>query len=104
MAEHPPRTGPRHEPERVYERASDPAEAVDRPLEPKATGEPLNLRDEPDPGLEQGQREDPHHRLNTPVGEPRADADSDPYRRPAPGDEDDRASGTRGAHPGAEAR
>ena len=42
-----PRTPPRHEPERVYERAADPAEAVDRPLEPKAGDGELVENDEP---------------------------------------------------------
>jgi hypothetical protein len=90
-----PRTNPRHEPERVYERAPDPAEAVNRPLEPKTSPEP--------PGAQEEAR-DPHHRLNTRVGEPDPAADSDPYRRPTPDDEADRASGTSGAHPGAEGR
>lgn len=93
-----PQTGPRHEPERVYERAADPAEAADAPLEPKAPNDELIARDEP------GQLPDepPHHRLNTPIGEVHADADSDPYREPDEQDEADRASGTRGSGQGAE--
>jgi hypothetical protein len=104
MADQAPRTGPRHEPERVYERASDPAEASNRPLEPKAPGEPLLQRDEPAPEIAGSEREDPHHRLNTPVGDPHVQADSDPYRPPRPDDERDRASGSSGAHRGAEER
>jgi hypothetical protein len=88
-----PRTGPRHEPDRLYERASDPAEAVDRPLEPKAPPEELNATDEPDGRAP----EDPHHRLNTRVGAPDPTADSDPYREYDEEDEADRASGTRGS-------
>lgn len=97
-----PRTNPRHEPERIYERGADPAEAVNRPLEPKT------------PSAEQAEAEarareagaplDPHHRLNTPVGEPSPEADSDPYRAETPDDDADRASGTMGTHPGAEGR
>lgn len=93
-----PQTGPRHEPERIYERAADPAEAVNRPLEPKAPGDELLETD--DPG--QLPDEDPHHRLNTSVGEPDPDADSDPYRTPGDQDESDRASGTTGSGQGAE--
>jgi hypothetical protein len=88
-----PNTGPRHEPDRVYERASDPAEAADRPLEPKSSSEELSERDEPHPHPDQ----DPHHRLNNPVGTPDPDADSDPYRPPSPDDDADRASGVRGS-------
>lgn len=88
-----PRTGPRHEPERIYERAADPAEAVDRTLEPKATADRLKSADEPG----EHQRADPHHRLNTSVGRPKAEADSDPYRPLDAQDEDDRASGTTGS-------
>ena len=90
-----PRTGPRHEPERIYERASDPAEAADRPLEPKSSHEPLSRTDTPEslPGAPA----DPHHALNTPVGEPDPDADSDPYRAATDEDDQDRASGVRGS-------
>ena len=93
-----PRTGPRHEPERIYERAADPAEASNRPLEPKSPQEPLKADDTPEPVSPT----DPHHGLNTPVGEPDPDADSDPYRQPTSEDDADRASGTSGAHQGAE--
>ena len=79
--------------EHVYERAADPAETADRPLEPKPSGEPRNARDEPSADAEQT---DPHHRLNTPVGEVDPAADSDPYRAPAPDDESEHASGVRG--------
>jgi hypothetical protein len=41
-----PNPGPRHEPERVYERAADPAEAVDRPLEPKSAQDELSVSDD----------------------------------------------------------
>lgn len=97
-----PRTGPRHEPERLYERASDPAEAADRPLEPKSSHEPLSATDEP--GGQAPAPADPHHALNSPVGEPDPDADSDPYRTAGDEDDDDRASGVRGSGQGAEDR
>jgi hypothetical protein len=93
MSSHHARTGPRHQPERVHERAADPAEAVNRPLEPKTPAA------DPDRGT---QSEDPHHQLNTPVGEPSPEADSDPYRPSTPDDEADHASGTSGANQGAE--
>jgi hypothetical protein len=95
-----PNPGPRHEPERIYERAADPAEAADRPLEPKSSQEELLDRDEPQPASDQ----DPHHRLNNPVGTPDPEADSDPYRPPSPDDEADHASGVRGSGEGAEDR
>lgn len=82
-----PRSRPRHEPERVYERAADPAEAADRPLEPKSSP--------PEHG---------RHPLNTPVGEPDPTSDSDPYQEDGEDQDSDRASGTRGAHQGAEDR
>ena len=41
--------------------------------------------------------QDPHHRLNNPVGTPDPDADSDPYEPPSPEDDADRASGVRGS-------
>jgi hypothetical protein len=88
-----PNPGPRHEPDRIHERASDPAEAADRPLEPKSSTEELAARDEPSPPSGR----DPHHRLNTPVGAPDPDADSDPYRTETPDDDADRASGVRGS-------
>jgi hypothetical protein len=78
--------------ERVYERAADPAEAANRPLEPKSAQGPLAERDVPP-----REQPDPHHVLNTPVGEPDPAADSDPYRTPTPEDEADRASGVRGS-------
>jgi hypothetical protein len=89
-----PNPGPRHEPERIYERAADPAEAADRPLEPRASSEELHERDEPQPASEQD--------LNNPVGTPNPDADSDPYRPPSADDESDHASGVRGSGEGAE--
>ena len=88
-----PNPGSRHEPDRVYERASDPAEAADRPLEPKSSNEELAARDEPRPDAEH----DPHHALNNPVGTPDPDADSDPYAPPSPDDDADHASGVRGS-------
>ncbi len=93
MSPDTPHTDPRHEPDRIYERAADPAEAVNRPLEPKAPAHALNERDEPtgEPA------HDPHSRLNTPVGEPDPESDSDPYQAYDPEDEADRASGTRGS-------
>lgn len=86
-------TGPRHEPERIYERAADAAEAADRPLEPKWRPHRLARTDEPG---ESPQPADPHHALNTPVGEVDPTADSDPYREPTEDDADQWASGTRG--------
>jgi hypothetical protein len=95
-----PSTGRKGRTERIYERASDPAEAANRPLEPKASDEPLAPRDEPAPGPPE--EPDPHHRLNNPVGDPDPAADSDPYRQ---GDDDsDHASGVRGSGQGAEGR
>lgn len=93
-----PSTGRKGRTERIHERAADPAEAANRPLEPKASDEPLVPRDEPAPGPPD--EHDPHHRLNTPVRDPDPVADSDPYR--AADDESDRASGTRGAGQGSE--
>jgi hypothetical protein len=101
MPEPDPNTGPRHEPERIYERDPDPAEAADRPLEPKSSSERLHRSDEP---VASEQTEDPHHALNTPVGEPEPDADSDPYRTSTPEDDDEHASGTRGSGQGSEDR
>ncbi len=101
MPESDPHTGPRHEPERVYERNPDPAEAADRPLEPKSSSAPLHATDEPD---DAEQAQDPHHALNTHVGDPDPDADSDPYRAPTADDDEDHASGTRGSGQGAEDR
>jgi hypothetical protein len=97
-----PNPGPRHESERHYERAADPAEAADRPLEPKS--EPREFADRDRPEDESRRDEDPHHALNTPVGEPDPAADSDPYRRPTPDDDDEHANGVRGAGQGAEDR
>jgi hypothetical protein len=95
MQQEEPRTGPRHEPDRIYERASDPAEAADKPLEPKSSHDPLAARDEPGPQSEPDA--DPHHSLNNPVGTPNPDADSDPYSPETPDDDADRASGVRGS-------
>jgi len=95
-----PNPGPRHEPERHYERAADPAEAADRPLEPKSEPQEFADRDVPADRPDA----DPHHALNTPVGEPDPAADSDPYRHPTADDEDDRAGGVRGSGQGAEDR
>lgn len=93
-----PSTGRKGRTERIYERASDPAEAANLPLEPKASDEPLTARDDPAPRPTEGP--DPHHRLNTAVGEPDPTADSDPYR--ADDDDSDHASGVRGSGQGAE--
>jgi hypothetical protein len=101
MPENEPRTGPRHEPDRIYERAADPAETADRPLEPKSSSEPLHTTDEPVAGAED---RDPHHALNTPVGEVDPTADSDPFRQETPEDDEDRASGSRGSGQGSEDR
>jgi hypothetical protein len=104
MAEPHPQTTPRHEPERIHERAADPAEAANRPLEPKSSQDELFEGGEPGAGPDPAHSDDPHHRLNTPVGNPDPTSDSDPYRRDGPDAEADRASGTRGAHEGAEQR
>lgn len=101
MPESEPNPGPRHEPERIYERAADPAEAANRPLEPKSPRDELSQSDDPE-GVASHSDEDPHHRLNTPVGEPDPEADSDPYRVPTDEDEDDHASGVPGSGQGAE--
>ena len=93
-----PQTGPRHEPERIHERAADPAEAANRPLEPRSPGDELLERDEGEPQREQ----EAHHRLNTPIGNTDPAADSDPYRTADAQDEADRASGTTGSGLGAE--
>lgn len=97
-----PNPGPRHEPDRIYERAADPAEAANLPLEPK--WEPRELAAEDVPEDQPRLRENPHHVLNTPVGEPDPTADSDPYRPATEDDEDDRAGGVRGTGQGAEGR
>jgi hypothetical protein len=89
-----PSTGRKRRTERIYERAADPAETADRALEPKDSEVPLASRDEP--AGDAPEQHDPHHRLNTPVGDPDPVADSDPYRTERPEDESDRASGVRG--------
>jgi hypothetical protein len=100
MPESHPQTGPRHEPERIHERAANPAEAANRPLEPKAPGDELLETDGPTDPTDR--EHDPHHRLNTPVGDVDPDADSDPYRASDPEDEEDRASGVQGSGQGSE--
>ena len=85
--------------ERVHERASDPADTATRPLEPGSSEEPLNDTDTPHP-----EDADPHHRLNTPVGELDPTADSDPYRSSTPEEDSDRASGVTGEGEGSEDR
>jgi len=102
MSEHDPHTGPRHEPERIHERASDPAEAADKPLEAKSSPSELSTSDEP--GDQPENPDDPHHALNNPVGDPDPTADSDPYRQATAEDEQDRASSVRGSGQGAEDR
>ena len=94
-------TGPHHERERHYERAADPAEAANRPLEPRSPGDELHEDDTPEAVSTD---EDPHHRLNTPVGDADPTADSDPYRPETPEDDADRASGVRGEGQGSEDR
>ncbi|MGH2908072.1 MAG: hypothetical protein ACRDK8_02095 [Solirubrobacteraceae bacterium] len=81
----------RAEREHVHERAADPADTADRPLEPRSSGEQLHTTDTP-----HAEGGDPHHRLNTRVGEVDPTTDSDPYRRETPEDDADRASGIRG--------
>lgn len=97
-------TGPRHDTERHYERAADPAEAADRPLEPRSPHEPLHEADVPPQDGADEAAEDPHHRLNTPVGDVDPTADSDPYRPETPEDDADRASGVTGEGQGSEDR
>lgn len=92
-----PSTGQKGRSERIHERAADPAEAANRPLEPKSAGAPLAPRDEPATAPA-----DPHHQLNTPVGAVDPAADSDPYRPPTSEDDADRASGVRGSGEGSE--
>lgn len=101
MPDSNPQTGPRHEPERVHERAADAAETANRPLEPKSSDGQLAERDEPGEGPDGPRPEPAHHALNTPVGDPDPTADSDPYE---PDGDEDRASGARGANQGAENR
>jgi hypothetical protein len=103
MPEPEPRTGPRHEPERIYERAADPAEGANRALEPKDPRNRLSSTDDPE-GISEPEGADPHHALNTPVGDADPEADSDPYREPTEDDEADRAGGTTGSGQGAEGR
>jgi hypothetical protein len=87
-----PSAGRKGRTERIHERAADPAEAANRPLEPKSGGLPGT-----------GEvSESPHHVLNTAVGEPDPAADSDPYRPSTPDDEADHASGVGGQGQGAE--
>lgn len=100
----PPRKGPRQEPEHVYERSADPAEAANRPLEPKSRPHELAERDEPGEGPGGPRPDPPHHSLNTPIGEPDPAADSDPYQPQGPDEESDTASGTSGVHQGIEER
>ncbi len=76
-----PRTGPRHEHERHYERAPDPAESSDRPLEPKSPPHELSESDEPGSDHRPGRPRSPSP-TEHPVGEPDPTADSDPYRKP----------------------
>jgi hypothetical protein len=92
-------TGPENVNERHYERAADPADTADRPLEPRSSEEELHQADVPE-----ADERDPHHRLNTPVGEIDETTDSDPYRSESPEDDSDRASGIRGEGQGAEDR
>lgn len=99
MPESHPQSSSSRRRERIYERASDPGEEADRPLEPKSSQEPLLQNDEPAP-----REDDPHERLNTPIGEINPDADSDPYRPQSDEDEQDRASGVRGSGQGSEDR
>jgi hypothetical protein len=89
VSEHPSESNRR---ERVYERPADPADTADRPLEPRSSQEPLHAADRPHPTAE-----DPHHRLNTHVGEVDETTDSDPYREETSEDDSDRASGIRGS-------
>jgi hypothetical protein len=90
MAENAPGENAR---EHNYERAADPADTADRPLEPRSSQEPLHDADVPHPDEA---AENPHHRLNTHVGDVDPTTDSDPYRAESPEDDDDRASGVRG--------
>ena len=52
-----------------HQRAPDPAEEADKPLEPKS----------PADGARPNEGATPYSRLNNPVGEPDPTADSDPY-------------------------
>ena len=97
MGEH--EIGPERTTERHHERAADPADTANRPLEPRSSDEPLHEADVPHPD-----DSDPHHRLNTHIGEIDETTDSDPYHFETTEDESDRASGIRGAGQGAEKR
>ena len=90
MAENAPGENAR---EHNHERAADPADTADRPLEPRSSHEPLHDADVPHPEETDA---NPHHRLNTHVGDVDPTTDSDPYRAESPEDDDDRASGVRG--------
>ena len=91
-------TGNRQRTEHVHERPADPADTADRPLEPRSGHEPLHDADTP-----HRQAEDPHHRLNTPVGDADLTTDSDPYRPETDEDDADTASGVRGEGEGGNA-
>jgi hypothetical protein len=95
-------TGNRRRTERVHERPADPADTADRPLEPRSGHEPLHDTDTPQEGGSDSP--DPHHRLNTPVGDVDPTTDSDPYRPETPEDDADTASGVRGEGEGGEDR
>jgi hypothetical protein len=97
MPESHPQSTTQRRRERVHERAPEPADAANRPLEPKSPHEPLLQDDQPHP-----RDDDPHRRLNTPVGEPDPTADSDPYRPQTDEDDLDRASGVRSSGQGSE--
>jgi hypothetical protein len=75
----------------IHERAADPADTANRPLEPRSSAEPLHETDTPHLS-----DQDPHHRLNTHVGDVDPTTDSDPYRVETPEDDSDRASGVLG--------
>lgn len=84
----------RSEREHLHERAADPADTANRPLEPRSSHEPLHETDTPRAGGEES--EDPHHRLNTHVGDVDPTTDSDPYRTETAEDDADTASGVPG--------
>ena len=66
-------------PERVHQRPPDPAEASDRPLEPKSKPSRLTHSRADKPGASGPIDEPPHRRLTNPARDPDPTSDSDPY-------------------------
>jgi len=65
---------------KAHERPADPAEAADRPLEPKSSdGQVSEGGTEPGAGPSGPRPDPPHHDLDNPAEDPDPTADSDPY-------------------------